>query len=64
MVILSLSMKFSSRLMANNTASGERLIRKACPMSGVNAVGMVMSLMYTSKSDVMVQQLSDSLRGY
>jgi hypothetical protein len=34
MAILSLLMKFLSRLMASNTASGEQLIKKAGPVSG------------------------------
>ena len=74
--ILFSSMKFSSRLMVNNTIYGELLIRKACPMSGAqpmseasalaeaSALGMVKLLMCISKSDGMVRQQNDSLKGY
>jgi hypothetical protein len=50
--------------MVNNITSGERLTRKACPMSGANAVGMAKLLMCFSKNGEMVWLQGDFLKAF
>ena len=58
MVTLFLSMRYSSGLMISNIIYGEQSIKKACPVSEANVLGMVKLLMCSYRNGVIQRPLN------